>query len=506
MIAKNTTIRVVCLALLLLPALMFGQSEDYSQYGLGLIYEDLLATPGWVQVQQVDALPGAGLADTVVCVDLTPEMPPVGNQGQQGSCTAWAVGYYHKTHTEWLEHGWDVTEREHQFSPAFIYNQINGGVDRGSSFTNAMQLLIDQGGASLADMPYRDWDPRVWPSDAAFFNALPYRAEAMFAIDLSDTSGVNAVRQRLANGYTSVIGIAVYSNFDNIHEFDNIYTVADRYGSNRGGHAVTIVGYCDTLTTADGPGAFRIANSWGTGWGDAGYFWMSYTAVMDSDLSYRSVAYATDRIGYQPTLIARFRVAHGSRDKLGMRFVVGSKAMPLLRWELRSWRRAYHDVPFPPNDLVFDLTDAESLIVTGVADSLFLNCFDGNRDGIEGVIEHFSIEDGEGRYIARSLDTPLDIPEGNWVGAYALISLPLGVSGPEQEVLPGRTARPVPTIVRGVLRLPEGRSALLHDAAGRRVMSLHTGENDIGHLAPGVYFCRMTDIGEKVFRLVVSGR
>ena len=51
------------------------------------------------------------------------------------------------------------------------------------------------------------------------------------------------------------------------------------------------------------------------------------------------------------------KVDHGSREKVGMRFVVGPKSMPLYRWQLRSWRRAGSDRPFPDNDIVFDLSD-----------------------------------------------------------------------------------------------------------------------------------------------------
>jgi hypothetical protein len=46
------------------------------------------------------------------------------------------------------------------------------------------------------------------------------------------------------------------------------------------------------------------------------------------------------------------------------------------------------------------------------------------------------------------------------------------------------------TIARGVLRLPAGLASVLLDISGRKVMDLKPGQNDIRHLAPGIYFVR----------------
>ncbi len=69
-----------------------------------------------------------------------------------------------------------------------------------------------------------------------------------------------------------------------------------------------------------------------------------------------------------------------------------------------------------------------------------------------------------------------------------------------------------PTIVRGVIYLGAGsRRSTAHrpellDAAGRRVMSLAPGENDISRLAPGVYFVRSAEPGARgrVDRVIVA--
>ena len=54
------------------------------------------------------------------------------------------------------------------------------------------------------------------------------------------------------------------------------------------GHAMTVVGYNDDIwidingnsVADDGEsGAFKIANSWGSGWGNKGFIWFAYDAL-----------------------------------------------------------------------------------------------------------------------------------------------------------------------------------------------------------------------------------
>jgi hypothetical protein len=49
-------------------------------------------------------------------------------------------------------------------------------------------------------------------------------------------------------------------------------------GAYQGGHAILIVGYEDN-TTVSGGGFFTVKNSWGTGWGDQGYFYIAYSQL-----------------------------------------------------------------------------------------------------------------------------------------------------------------------------------------------------------------------------------
>jgi C1A family cysteine protease len=82
----------------------------------------------------------------------------------------------------------------------------------------------------------------------------------------------------------------VYNDFFSYRS--GVYTYTS--GSYAGAHAVLIVGYDDTLQ------AFIVKNSWGSGWGEAGYFMVAYSEVGGtSKFAYSSLAY--DGYGDNPT-------------------------------------------------------------------------------------------------------------------------------------------------------------------------------------------------------------
>jgi hypothetical protein len=78
----------------------------------------------------------------------------------------------------------------------------------------------------------------------------------------------------------------------------------------------------------------------------------------------------------------------------------------------------------------------------------------------------------------------------NGMGVYQFFGV-----GIDDAALAARPAAPMPTVVRGVLFLPEAtghkpQAAGLLDISGRRVLDLLPGANDVRSLAPGVYFVR----------------
>jgi len=91
----------------------------------------------------------------------------------------------------------------------------------------------------------------------------------------------NGCIDALNNGYPIVMGFHVYTSFmsRNVARTGNMPYPNTRREQLLGGHAVLLVGY-------DKRRNFFIArNSWGTGWGDRGYFYMPFNVVTNTSMS-----------------------------------------------------------------------------------------------------------------------------------------------------------------------------------------------------------------------------
>jgi hypothetical protein len=357
-------------------------------------------------------------------VDHSANIPPVGDQGQIGSCVGWATGYYYKTYQEYEDYGWSVFDRHNIFSPSFVYNHINGGADYGADFDDAFKLLVDNGCANINDFPYTA-NITLWPSESIYLDAIKYRSQDAYYIDASNQSGINQLRQYISDGHCAVLGIAVYPNFDNIQSFGYVYCSSDVYGSSRGNHAVTIVGYDDNKQTHDGMGAFKLINSWGASWGMTGFFWMSYTAVMDYVISGRVGYYSTPKNHYNPGLIARVKCTGNSRGEIRIKLGIKNSGTELWSKEFFNFNMGINaNVPFPANNIVFDMTDGINYIDSSQTRTLFLACTDiVPQNNNTAVITNFSSTNINWGLTSVSTQTPKNIPN---TGEEVSVSLGMG--------------------------------------------------------------------------------
>ncbi|MDY6796939.1 MAG: IPT/TIG domain-containing protein [Actinomycetota bacterium] len=263
------------------------RAAEESGHGLGF----LPAPPGDYR----ELSPVYGANTLAASADLSGGMPPVGDQGAQNSCVSWAAAYYYKSWWEGVKHPtWDLEDTWYQFSPSFVYNQVNGGVDQGSNFPDTFQLLQNEGCTDIAQMPYDQGDYTTKPDSVQLQAAKPYRIPAGWGYfwiryvygPYFPGNPIEDVKAWLDAGIPAVMGIPIYSDFPDFRGNPPAqYYVYDGASGIEGGHGVCIVGYDDNINPGgpdpDHQGGFLMVNSWGPGWNgsDQGYIYLSYDFV-----------------------------------------------------------------------------------------------------------------------------------------------------------------------------------------------------------------------------------
>lgn len=227
----------------------------------------------FVDPEQLRSLPPAEMpfagSDPPLRVDLSEDMPEPGLQGSQKSCVAWASAYAVKTYQEKIEQRYALLnsgrlDMHKVFSPAFVYNQINQGRDGGATLVDALNLLSGRGAISWAEMPYQIGNFTLQPSRDLLKTALRYRIAYWRKVNIRDPRELKA---QLMAGYPVMIGGFVDESF---HRLKPGTVWQHSAGKSLGGHALVLVGY------DDGRHAFKVMNSWGTGWADRGFGWIDY--------------------------------------------------------------------------------------------------------------------------------------------------------------------------------------------------------------------------------------
>jgi len=202
-------------------------------------------------------------------IDLSRNFPVPGDQLTQQSCVGWSIAYALKTYHEKVEMAWALNTSNHIFSPSFIYNQINGGRNVPVLISEGLNILINSGCCTWASMPYVADDWWSQPSNQAHQEALKFKDREWKRLSSTPSEIIAA----LVNRNPVIVGIDVYESFKNLSGSNSVYNTIS--GGPLGGHAVTIVGYDNRKYG----GAFKVINSWGTNWGDDGYFWIPYNSA-----------------------------------------------------------------------------------------------------------------------------------------------------------------------------------------------------------------------------------
>lgn len=269
-----------------------GVSEGEELGGLGFDPQSVLANPQVARDRQA-------LSSTPSAIDLTQFNPPVGDQGNLGSCVSWATG--------WSTMGWLARRYEQQptaFAPMYLYSQLAyGNASNGTTLLGNFTILRDQGidtwahYTSLIPSLAGQTSPSAGYNFVAKPSAYPAVVQAAAAHRLSDwreefglggpsctaqPGASMAIKEALAAGRPVVLAIPVYTEFDQYRSRSAPIPVPAPTSTLRGYHAVFAAKY-------DATGLW-IQNQWGTGWGQSGHALLSWAFVEKCTLQVASVA------------------------------------------------------------------------------------------------------------------------------------------------------------------------------------------------------------------------
>jgi C1A family cysteine protease/PKD repeat protein len=198
----------------------------------------------------------------------------VKDQGHAGVC--WAFATYGSLESFFMpSENWDFSENnmKNLLSSAYPDGFDRGPNDGGNEFMSTAYLTRWNGSISESDDPYSD----ISTSSPTGLTVKKHAQDVLFLPDRQGPLDNGQIKSAVQN-YGAVFTTMYYD--------DAYYSPAkcSYYygGSSYANHAIDIVGWNDSfdkhifLNVPPGNGAFIIKNSWGTGFGETGYFYVSY--------------------------------------------------------------------------------------------------------------------------------------------------------------------------------------------------------------------------------------
>jgi C1A family cysteine protease len=208
-------------------------------------------------------------------VDLRGSCPPVYDQGQLGSCTANAIAGAIEFDRK--------KQRLSDFVPSRLFIYYNErvmegtvGSDSGAQIRDGIKSVNKIGAPPETDWPYviakfTDKPPPKAYTDAKLDRAIQYQKIVQTLAQLQGC---------LASGFPYVFGFTVYESFESPTVARTGIMPMPAPGEKKvGGHAVMAVGY-NTATRMT-----IVRNSWGSSWGQSGYFMMPFEFMLSPNCS-----------------------------------------------------------------------------------------------------------------------------------------------------------------------------------------------------------------------------
>ena len=203
---------------------------------------------------------------------------PVRDQGTCGSC--WTFATYGSLESVLLEspaQTWDFSENHMKDTAGFDWGACGGG-----NFEIATAYLTRQSGpVSAADDPYSATSS-VSPSNVT---VRKHVKDVLYLPDRANSTDNTTIKTAMMT--YGAVGTDIYWVNGSYNAVNHAYYDSSLNAIN---HSVALIGWDDNYAAGNftavpaGNGAFIAKNSWGTSWGVAGYFYISYydTHLLDN--------------------------------------------------------------------------------------------------------------------------------------------------------------------------------------------------------------------------------
>jgi len=213
--------------------------------------------------------------------DLTNEQSEVRSQGKEGACTGFsALGA--KEWQESQDYGIFVP-----LSPRFAYEEAkklywgkNARKKEGADLRSIVKVLTKLGICEEKFWPYEAGNPETMGNITE-----TYQSASEFKIkSYARITNLEDLKRSLVKFGPCLIGWLVYKGIKKAKENGVVPTPNMAWPSNwrpLGGHATVAVGFDDNMKALGKKGYIKFKNSWGIGWGEEGYGYLSYDYIKD---------------------------------------------------------------------------------------------------------------------------------------------------------------------------------------------------------------------------------
>ncbi len=206
-------------------------------------------------------------------VSLKKYCPTPRNQGNMSSCVGWATGYgaYTISYCKQKNITNQYKKDKAAFNALYIYNKIlprNGTCKTGTYIDHALNVLYDYGDCNYSSfVPYDCIEKPSYIHDTEAQNYKIKDYQCLFYSNDNPEDKISNTIYSLHYGKPVIISFKVTTSFK---KHKGRLWERQPYEKDAGLHAMVVVGYDDKR------GVFEIMNSWGTEWGNNGFFEISY--------------------------------------------------------------------------------------------------------------------------------------------------------------------------------------------------------------------------------------